>query len=331
MTARREKKNAGAQQIRLLWPILGLLALLLFNVVTTSGFLSIGLVDGRLYGPLVNIVVQSSQIMIVAIGMTLVIATGGIDLSVGSVMALAGTVAAIVGAKMGGVAGVAAGLGAGLLVGAANGGLVSYLKIQPIIATLIFMVFGRGLAMMVTGGNPAPIRSDILLGLGSLAPVLALVLFGVSLLLLTRTPSGLFIASVGDNETASRLCGLSSASIKLQVYLFSGLCAGLAGIAAAGRVHGADASRLGELVELDAIFAVVVGGTALTGGRFSLVGSVVGALLIQTLTITMISRGMPPEITPLPKAIVIVLVCLLQSEKFRGQVLAPFVQRKARA
>ncbi|CAN5298624.1 ABC transporter permease [soil metagenome] len=311
---------------RILWPLLGLLALLIFNVAATDGFLSVGLIDGRPYGPTVNIVVQAAKIVLVGVGMTLVIATGGVDLSVGSVMAIAGAVAATVAAGAGAAVGVLAALAAGAAVGAANGALVSYLRIQPIIATLIFMVLGRGIAMLVADGQPVAIESRLLLGFGGLAPVLALAVFVGTFLLLNRTALGLFVASVGDNGVASRLCGLNSGLIKLLVYAFSGLCAAVAGLAAAGRVERADATRLGELVELDAIFAVVVGGTALAGGRFSLGGTVVGALLIQTLTITLINQGMPPEITPLPKAVVIVFVCLLQSPRFRRQVAAPFAR-----
>src|SRR5690606_28558805 len=157
-----------AHALRLLWPAIGLLGLVLFNVVTTSGFLSIGVVDGRLYGPLINIVVQASPIILVAIGMTLVIATGGIDLSVGSVMAVAGAAAGMVRGGAGLLAGMGAGLAAGLLVGAASVGLAAYLKIHPIIATVIFLVLGRGIAMMITGGEPAVIHSDLLLRLGPL-------------------------------------------------------------------------------------------------------------------------------------------------------------------
>ncbi len=314
---------------RILWPLLGLVALVVFNVVTTDGFLAIGTVDGHLYGPTVNIVVQAAKIVLVGVGMTLVIATGGVDLSVGSVMAIAGAVAATVAGSAGAAAGVIAALAAGVAVGVANGALVAYLRIQPIIATLIFMVLGRGVAMLVTDGQPVTIDSALLLGFGGWSPALALAVFLLAFLLLNRTALGLFVASVGDNEVASRLCGLNSGFIKLLVYAFCGFCAAVAGLAAAGRVERADATRLGELVELDAIFAVVVGGTALTGGKFSLAGTVVGALLIQTLSVTMINQGMPPEITPLPKAIVIVLVCLLQSPRLRRQIMAPFAQKKA--
>ncbi len=313
---------------RLLWPALGLFALLGFNGLTAEGFFTIGVVDGHLYGPLVTIVVQASPIILVAIGMTLVIATGGIDLSVGSVMAIAGAAAAIASGYGGALGGLLAGLLAGIAVGLANGVLVSFVRIQPIIATLIFLVLGRGLAMMMTGGVPAMIEAPFLARLGPFAPLIAAIVFAVTLLFVRRTALGLFVASVGDNEEASRLSGLQSGLIKLVVYAFSGLCAAVAGIVVSSRLGRADATRLGELVELDAIFAVVVGGTALTGGRFSLAGSVIGALLIQTLTVTMINQGMPPEITPLPKAIVILLVCLLQSEKFRRQVAAPFRGRK---
>ncbi len=330
MSGGRGAAGWRADGLRLVWPLLGLLALVVFNVFTTDGFLTIGTIDGRLYGPLVNIVVQASPVVLVAIGMTLVIATGGIDLSVGSVMAIAGTAAAVASAGAGGAVGLLAGIAAGLAVGAANGFLVSAVRIQPIIATLIFLVLGRGIAMMIAGGDPAGIVSDFLRGMGSLGPAIAGAVFVTALLFLNRTALGMFVASVGDNEEASRLAGLHSGSIKFLVYVFSGFCAAVAGIIVASRLGRADATRLGELVELDAIFAVVVGGTALTGGKFSVAGSVIGALLIQTLTVTMIHQGMPPEITPLPKAVVILLVCLLQSERFRRQILAPW-RKEARA
>ncbi|MDG2124938.1 MAG: ABC transporter permease [Verrucomicrobiales bacterium] len=299
---------------KLVWPLVALVLL--------YGF---GLVSGE---PLEMRVVllQSAKVMLVAVGMTLVIATGGVDLSVGSVMAIAGAIGGVLlgRAEVPLPVAVGAALAGGLAVGVLNGVLVSAVKIQPIIATLIFMVLGRGVAMLITDGRPVRIENEGFLWFGEWAPVLVVVVFVVTFLLLNRTALGLFVAAVGDNEVASRLVGLRSGLIKTLVYGFSGLCAGVAGIVAAARVETADATRLGELVELDAIFAVVVGGTALAGGRFSLVGSMLGALLIQMLSYTMINQGMPPEITPVPKALVIVLVCLMQSERFRGQVFRVF-------
>lgn len=301
----------GRLPLQLAAPLAALAILMGFNLA----------VGGAGWEDLRIVLLQSSKVVLVATGMTLVIATGGVDLSVGSVMAVSGSLAAVLAASGRPVgAAVAAGLAAGAAIGGANGVLVSVAGVQPIVATLIFMVFGRGAAMLVTGSQPVPIDADGLLAFGDRAPVIALLAFVATALVLGRTALGWFVSAVGDNETASRLCGLRSGRIKVLVYVFSGVCAAVAGLVAAARVETADASRLGELLELDAIFAVVVGGTALTGGRFSLVGSLVGALLIQTLTFTMIRQGMPPEITPVPKAIVIVSVCLLQSESFRRRV-----------
>ena len=135
-----------------------------------------------------------------------------------------------------------------------------------------------------------------------------------------KTAVGLFLESVGDNERAARFCGINVPLVKIIVYACSGLCAGIAGLIAASNIKAADSSRVGEMMELDAIFAVVVGGTPLTGGRFTLVGSVIGALLIQTLTTSMYNFGVPPAVATVPKAVVIVAVCLMQSEKFRSRL-----------
>jgi galactofuranose transport system permease protein len=134
------------------------------------------------------------------------------------------------------------------------------------------------------------------------------------------TAWGLFIECVGDNETAARYAGINSRAVKFIAYIFSGFCAGLAGLLAASDIKGADPSHAGLALELDAIVAVVIGGTALTGGRFSLTGSIVGALIIQTLTTTMYAKDVSPDVAPVPKALVILAVCLLQSSVFRRQI-----------
>ena len=313
----------------LLWPVLSLVALLLFNLLYQPGFFRLVVHDGHLYGTLVDVLNQGSKAMLLALGMTLVIATGGVDLSVGSVMAIVGALAAllVVNAGVPFAAVVVICVLAGAALGAWNGMLVTLLGVQPIIATLILMVVGRGIAMLVTGGQiltfeqPAFVYfgNGHFLGLPFTVTIVALV-FAATALLTRRTAIGLFIEAAGDNETASRFCGAPTRLVKVVVYAFSGICAALAGLIATSNIKAADSSRVGELMELDAIFAVVVGGTALTGGRFTLVGSMIGALLIQTLTTTMYNLGMPPAIAPVPKAIVIVLACLLQSPAFRRQI-----------
>ena len=307
------------------WPLIGLAALVVLNLVLNPGFLNISILDGRLYGMPIDILNQGARGLVLALGMTLVIATGGVDLSVGSIMAAAGALAAVLLAAGHGLArALSAGRGAGVLAGAANGLLVARLGIQPIVATLILMVVGRGAAQLMTDGEVVLIKSDAFAFVGNgtvlgfpFAPLLAIALFVAAQLFLRRTASGLFIEAVGDNETASRFAGLGAARVKGLVYVVCGLCAGLAGLMAAANIRAADSYRMGENMELDAIFAVVVGGTALTGGRFLLLGSFVGALLLQTLTTTMYNLGVSPAVAPVPKAILILVVCLLQSEHAR--------------
>lgn len=321
------------------WPLLALGLLLLFNRFTTPGFFDLEIRDGRLYGSLIDVINQGSKVMLLALGMTLVIATGGVDLSVGAIMAIAGAVLAqVVGvAHLSVTAAIGAALLAGLLAGAWNGLLVAGFRIQPIVATLILMVAGRGIAQLVTDGQIINFEQPALvfLGNGSLFGLpftltLVLVMFILTALLVRGTALGLFIESVGDNETASHFTGLPAQRVKFLVYVFAGFCAALAGLVAASNIKSADANHAGLYLELDAILAVVVGGTALTGGRFQLAGSLVGALLIQTLSTTLYARNVSADIAPVPKAIVILAVCLLQSPVLRGKVarLGRFLPKK---
>jgi simple sugar transport system permease protein len=310
------------------WLILGLLVLALVNISSSTGFLRISWQDGHWFGTPVDILRQGSRTMLLALGMTLVIATGGVDLSVGSVVAISGAVGALLLQHGSGweVTLLAAG-GVGLLAGAINGLLVTRFGLQPIVATLILMVAGRGVAQLVTGGQVLIIKdagfeflaNGFVAGL-PLAPLWVAGLFLVANVFLRRTAAGLFFEAVGDNETASRFAGLAASRVKICAYVVCAVCAGLAGVLVAANIGAADGNRAGENAELDAIFAVVVGGTALSGGRFTLLGSFLGALLIQTLTTTMYNLGVAPAVAPVPKALVIVAVSLLQSERFRARV-----------
>lgn len=319
------------------WPAGGLLLLLVANALFNPGFLGLSIVGGNLYGTPVDILNQGSRVMLLALGMTLVIATGGVDLSVGSVMAITGALCAVLLNQ-----GVAlplvllAAVGTGVLTGSINGLLVARLGVQPIVATLILMVAGRGVAQLITEGQVLIIAhsgfeflANGFIFMVPFAPLLVLALYGLTRLVLRRTALGLFVEAVGDNETASRFAGLAAARIKTLAYIFSGACAGLAGALAASHIRAADSYRAGENMELDAIFAVVVGGTALTGGRFYLIGSLIGALLLQTLTISMYNFGVPPAVAPVPKALLIVAVALLQSERLRRWFASRLSRRRA--
>ena len=329
----------------IVYPLVGLALILLFNALFTPGFFALELRDGRLFGNLVDILNRSAPIVLLSLGMTLVIATKGVDLSVGAVIAISGAVAAVVVTGTPGplgfihapgsaVVAVVCALVAALLAGLFNGFLVGKIGIQPIVATLILMVAGRGLAQLLTNGQIVIFSEPGLeqIGTGSLlglpVPVsLALGAFVVIGLLVRRTALGLFIEASGSNAEAARLAGVASDRIKVFVYTVSGLLAGVAGLIACADIKAADANNAGLYTELDAILAVAVGGTTLAGGRFSLVGSVVGAVLIQTLTTTILARGISPPATHVAKALIIVAVVLLQSPEFRAQ----FARRRVEA
>jgi simple sugar transport system permease protein len=322
----------------LLWPVVGLALLLAFNALFTPGFFHLEMRDGRLYGVLIDILNHGSKVMLLALGMAVVIATAGVDLSVGAVMAIAGAVAAQLINKAGVPFPVVIGgaLGVAVLAGCWNGLLVGFFKVQPIVATLILMVAGRGVAQLITDGQIITFTDGRLTYIGNgglfglpFPVVLSLGMLAITALLTRKTAVGLFIESVGDNQTASTYSGVRAGRVKFLVYAFSGLCAGLAGLVEASNIKCADANHAGLFLELDAILAVVVGGTPLTGGRFYLGGAIVGGLFIQTLTTTMYMRNVSADVAPVPKALVILIVCLLQSPVLRKKMSAIFKKKGA--
>jgi ribose/xylose/arabinose/galactoside ABC-type transport system permease subunit len=329
---------------RIIWPILAIVLLLGYHAVRDlffgGSFLEIELSDWRLRGSLIDIADRAAPLILVSLGMTLVIATAGVDLSVGATMAIAGALAAGLVAQpeysvlsqvdLGGsfAAAIVIALLVSAIVGAFNGSLVSAFGVQPIVATLILMVAGRGIAQLLTSGQVVTFEHPSFAFLGNgyvvllpFAIVVAGAAFVLVLLLVRATALGLFIESVGGNAVAARHAGVPTRWIRLSAYLVCGLLAGLAGLLVAGDIGAADANHCGLYMELDAILAVVIGGTALTGGRFSLAGSVIGALLIQAVTTTILSEGIPVEFTLVVKAAVVIAVCLLQSDRFRAAAL----------
>ncbi|SEM41898.1 simple sugar transport system permease protein [Gemmobacter aquatilis] len=300
---------------------IALATVLLVNWLLFPGFFSITWQDGRLFGSLIDVLNRAAPVAILAIGMTAVIATKGVDLSVGAVMAIAGAVAAamVVAGWPAGLA-VAAALAVGLVCGLWNGVLVTLLDIQPIIATLVLMVAGRGLAQLVTEGSIVTFADPVLIfiGTGSVlglpTPVaIALLLMTGAALLVRRTALGLLIEAVGVNRSAARFAGIRSSALLLVVYAFAGLCAAISGLIVAGDIRGADANNAGLWLELDAILAVVIGGTSLLGGRFSIPMSVVGALIIQAMNTGILISGFSPEFNLVVKSGVIITILILQS------------------
>lgn len=322
-----------------LWALVALGVLLLFNAAFTPGFFHVEIRDGHLYGTLLDVLDRAAPVTLMALGMALVIATGGIDLSVGSVMAISGAVTALgLQAGLSGPAALAAALAVGLLAGCINGGLVAFLGIQPIVATLILMVSGRGVAQLLTDGQPLTFSNGFIEAFGSgfflgvpFSVTVILLVLGVLALLTRRTALGLYLESVGNSPRASRLAGVPVPGMLLFAYAAAGICAALAGVVAAADIKTADANTAGLYAELDAILAVVIGGTALTGGRFTLVGSIVGALLMQALTTTILARGIQMEWTQVVKATVILVVCILQSGVMRERVWGAVRRRRGTA
>ncbi|MBA4281881.1 MAG: sugar ABC transporter permease, partial [Ralstonia sp.] len=227
-----------------------------------------------------------------------------------------------------------AAVGAALVCGMWNGLLVAGAGMQPIIATLILMVAGRGVAQLITGGQIITVYYEpfFFVGNGYLFGLpfglyIAAAVLGLLLLLMHRSALGLFIEAVGINPVAARLAGLNTKALLFGIYAFCGAMAGVAGLIICSNVKSADGNNAGLLLELDAILAVTLGGTSLAGGKFSLWGSVIGALIIQTLTYAIYSMGVPPEINLVVKAVVVFAVCLAQSPAFRSMLF----QRHSRA
>ena len=333
---------------QLCWPLAALIFVLLFNLFFTKDFFVIEIKDGHFYGVVIDVLNRATPLMVLAVGMTLVIATKGIDISVGSVIAISGAVvASLIGGKLEYVNGVQTfvtlmpmpiailiALVVSTLLGMWNGLLISKVGIQPIVATLILMVAGRGIAQLITQGQIVTvyykpfqfIGTGFLLGL-PFALFIVTVLFVMTLYAVRKTAIGLFVESIGINAIASKLAGINVSKYIFSVYAFSGFCAGIAGLIICSNVSSADGNNAGLFIEMDAILAVSIGGNSLDGGRFSILGSLIGALVIQSITTTIYALGVPPEITLVVKSVVVIIICLLQSATFRKIVFAKWAEK----
>ncbi|WP_284778144.1 ABC transporter permease [Agrobacterium sp. lyk4-40-TYG-31] len=314
--------NVITHRLKRLAPQLAALVIILAAIAAISpGFLNVSFQNGRLYGSVIDILVRAAPVALLTIGMTLVIATKGIDLSIGAVIAICGAVAAML------ISGghsipvvIAVSLAVGIVCGIWNGILVAILDIQPIIATLILMVAGRGIAQLITEGVILTFNNDSFsaLGSGSFAgipmPIVIWVLTALLIGILVRKSAlGFLIEATGVNRRAAALAGVRARFLLFFVYAVSGLCAAVAGMIVTADIRGADANNAGLWLELDAILAVVIGGTSLNGGRFSITASLIGALIIQTINTGILVSGFPPEFNLIIKAGIIIVVLTLQS------------------
>ena len=309
---------------KIFWPLTSLIILLLFNFIMTPSFLSISMKDGHLFGNTIDILNRAAPLILISLGMTLVIATQGIDISVGSIIAISAALSATVIVDGGSVPlAVAIGIISGLVCGMWNGFLVSYIGVQPMVGTLILYIVGRGVAQLITGGQILTFTNKDFIFIGTgyiLLPIAIFIAIAVALImyfLIRRTALGLFIESIGVNNNSCKFAGIQSRKVVFSLYVICGMLAGIAGIILCANIKSADANNVGLWLELDAILATVIGGTSMAGGRFYLSGTVVGALFIQTLTTTIYSLGVAPEITLVVKAIVVIVVCIIQSPEFR--------------
>ena len=332
-------------QKRLFLPVFCMILVLCINMVydVASGnafynFFEITLTNGLLSGRLINILNRGSEVAILAIGMTLVVsASAGTDISVGSVMSLCASFCCMLVAGFGVssvssaeefamplAVGLIGALLMGCLCGAFNGGLVAYLNIQPMVATLILWSAARAIGLLlcnnlivyirvpefgVFGGYIGPIPTPI---------IIAAVCVAVTSVVLKKTAMGMYVQSVGINKKASRIAGLNSKRIIFVCYLICGLCAGIAGIVASSRITSADSNNIGLDLELDAILAVALGGNSLGGGKFNLAGSIIGAYTIQAITTTMYNMGVSSAVTPVFKAIVVIVIVAVQAPPLKA-------------
>jgi ribose/xylose/arabinose/galactoside ABC-type transport system permease subunit len=354
------KQTAFLRKFRdsqIFWPLVAWVLILLFDAIVEPGFFKLGIIEDpvygkHLYGNLVDIFNNGAPLMLVAIGMTLVIATGGVDLSVGAVIAISAAMGAVlINPALGNQLItndiltrnatntplpliILADLAAGTLCGLWNGLLVSRARIQPMVATLILMVAGRGIAQLITNGQIMTIYytpyfwfgNGYILGLPVSIYIVVVVLF-LSWVLVRKTAIGLFIESVGINAKSTFYSGINEKNVKLLAYTFCGFCGAIAGLILSSYVHSADGNNNGLNYELDAILAVVMGGTLMTGGRFSMLASLIGAVVIWTFTVTVYSLGVPANALLAAKAVLVLLVILLYSDYSRRLINRLFERR----
>lgn len=325
----------------LLLPITALLIMLIFNAIVVPNFFKISIQNGVLYGYIIDILNRSCELIIMAVGMTLVVAASrGTDISVGAVAAVsAAIIVRLLGSSYDAYAmapwlAIVIGLLAGALCGAFNGFLVAGLNIQPMIATLILFTAGRGIAQLISAreindvmvpGQILYVRMESFKQIGGFIPgvvvptpvFITIIFILITVLVLKKTALKTYIETVGINPKAGRLVGIKSSLIIFFTYVFCGFASGLSGLIASSRIYSSDANNIGLNMELDAILAVALGGNSLGGGKFNLTGSIIGAITIQALTTSLYALGVSADQLPVYKAVVVILIVALQSSEFK--------------
>jgi len=317
---------------QLLVPLFALFLLVVFNLIRDIEFFSISIItnnDGNtvLSGNIISIINGASELAILAIGMTLVTASSrGQDISVGAVAAIAGSI--FVSVLRGNqitipiiLIAFLASCFVAVMFGVFNGALVAAFKVQPMIATLIMLSAGRSIAYWINGGATPTVSSPLLVNIGGFipgipipTPIIIMILFGVLIWLLLRfTNLGLYTQVVGINEKSARLNGINAALIKLLSFMILGVCVAISGCINVCRIGLINHETLLLDIEMDAILAVAIGGNSLGGGKFNLSGSVIGAFIIQALTVTLYAMKIPSTAVKAYKAIVIIAIVVISS------------------
>jgi len=324
--------RAKARGSHLFLPLSVLALLIVINLVKGADYFSISLIHGALYGNIPNILFGASELVILAIGMTLVTASSrGQDISVGVAGAITSAVFVQVLLRAGDItwatilAGFLASCAAGIVIGAFNGSLVSIFRVQPMVATLILFTAGRSIAFMIDGKLSPILANDLTSQIGGVIPgvplqtpiILTAIFIAFVAVLLKTTNLKLYSESVGINEKAARLNGIDPAKVKFMTYMILGVCSAVAGFIAVTKAGRHDSVNLLRFVEMDAILAVAIGGNALGGGKFSISGSIIGAYTIEVLNRTLLRLEVDTETIKAFKAVFIIILMVVASPVVR--------------
>lgn len=290
-----------------------LIVMLLFNVLITPNFFSIITIW--------NLIIQSTAILFVALGMTFVISSGGIDISVGSIMSISAMLTVKLMPTIGTIPAIFLGLVMGTVCGLFNGLIISVFKIQPIIVTLTMMIAGRGIAQMISAGNILPFADPVMefialrrvFNFVPIQVVYVIVAIIVFLFMARRSVFARYLEAIGDNYTGAKLAGINIVFFTTAVYTMNGMMSALAGILTAARTSAADPDTIGKTIELSAIAAVAIGGTPMSGGKAKVVGTFIGVLIIQLISITINMNNISYDWSLILKTIIIILAVYIQN------------------
>ncbi len=337
---------------KVFWAAVAEALILIVSLFIRPDFLKIEInaATGMFYGVPIDILNRAAEIMIISMGMTLVIALGGTDLSVGALVAVSGAMALKFlrwdvtqyptpgnYSVMPFVLVILVPLVVCTLMGAFNGFLISKLGMQPIIATLILMVAGRGIAQIATNGKQFTTMYKPFQQIGQgyflklpMPIIIAAVVVAAMAIFARKTSFGMFVESVGVNPNASRVSGLRSGRIVMIAFILTGFLSGISGLIYASRISSCDSNNAGVNYELSAILAVVIGGTSMSGGKFSLAGTVLGSLILQTIISLVLFLGIVSEAILAFEAMVIAVVIVVQSEPVRKAIVGFYTRLAAR-